>query len=118
MREYALFLLQVAVHNVGQGTVTLLDHGGEEYVATFPSGFCRSILTVPWVELGGQSGHRVCQDRLLSFHRVQVQAILQLRCQQGKTAADASAMGKLHHLNFAPQIAIPLTANCAREIRY
>ena len=30
-----------------------MDHG-EEYVVTFPSGFGRSILTVPWVELGGK----------------------------------------------------------------
>lgn len=49
------FIWQVAVHNVGKGTVKLLDHD-EEYVATFPSGFCRSILTVPWVELGGKVG--------------------------------------------------------------
>lgn len=33
--------------------MTLLDHN-EEYVVTFPSGFGRSILTVPWVELGGK----------------------------------------------------------------
>jgi hypothetical protein len=39
---------------------------GEEYVVTFPSGYCRSILTTPWLELGGkceiscpQSGYRV-----------------------------------------------------------
>ena len=31
----------------------LLDHD-EEYVCSFPSGFGRSILTVPWVELGGK----------------------------------------------------------------
>ena len=41
------------MYNIGQGTVTLLDHN-EEYVVTFPSGFGRSILTVPWVELGGK----------------------------------------------------------------
>ena len=46
-------LLQVAVYNIGQGSVKLLDHD-EEYVCTFPSGFGRSILTVPWVELGGK----------------------------------------------------------------
>ena len=44
---------QVAVHNVGKGTVTLLDHD-EEYVATFPSAYARSILSVPWIELGGK----------------------------------------------------------------
>ncbi len=26
---------------------------GEEYVCTFPSAYGRSILTVPWIELGG-----------------------------------------------------------------
>ena len=45
--------LQVAVHNLGQGTVNLLDLD-EEYIATFPSAYGRSILTVPWVELGGK----------------------------------------------------------------
>ena len=43
----------MAVHNVGQGMVTLLDLD-EEYIATFPSAYGRSILTVPWVELGGK----------------------------------------------------------------
>ena len=31
----------------------MIDHD-EEYICTFPSGFARSILTVPWVELGGK----------------------------------------------------------------
>ena len=26
----------------------------ETYKINFPSGYCRSILTVPWVELGGE----------------------------------------------------------------
>ena len=43
----------MAVHNVGEGVVNLLEHD-EEYKATFPSGYGRSILTVPWVELGGK----------------------------------------------------------------
>jgi oxysterol-binding protein-related protein 9/10/11 len=38
---------------MGHGTVNLLDLD-EEYIATFPSAFGRSILTVPWVELGGK----------------------------------------------------------------
>lgn len=57
--------MSVAVHNVGEGRVSLLDHG-EDYVATFPSGYARSILSTPWVELGGkptitcpQTGYRV-----------------------------------------------------------
>ncbi|XP_040573447.1 oxysterol-binding protein-related protein 9 [Lepeophtheirus salmonis] len=45
--------MSIAVHNVGQGSVKLLDYG-EEYVATFPTGYGRSILTVPWIELGGK----------------------------------------------------------------
>ena len=27
----------------------------ESYELTFPCGYCRSILTVPWVELGGDT---------------------------------------------------------------
>jgi len=41
------FFLEVAVHNLGHGTVSLIDFD-EEYIVTFPSGFGRSILTVPW----------------------------------------------------------------------
>ncbi|CAG0913599.1 unnamed protein product [Notodromas monacha] len=44
--------LSIAVHMVGQGVVSLLDHN-EEYIFSFPSGYGRSILTVPWMELGG-----------------------------------------------------------------
>jgi len=32
--------------------VNVLDHG-EDYVLTFPSAYGRSIMTTPWVELGG-----------------------------------------------------------------
>ena len=56
--------MSIAAHMVGEGKVRLADLG-EEYVVTFPSGYCRSILTTPWVELGGkcditcpQSGYR------------------------------------------------------------
>lgn len=44
--------LSIGVHNLGQGCVRLLDKE-EEYILNFPSGYGRSILTVPWVELGG-----------------------------------------------------------------
>lgn len=44
--------LSIGVHNVGQGIVTLCDLN-EEYILTFPNGYGRSILTVPWIELGG-----------------------------------------------------------------
>lgn len=44
--------LSVGVHNIGKGVINLLKHN-ETYVCTFPSAYGRSILTVPWVELGG-----------------------------------------------------------------
>uniref|UniRef100_A0AAG5DAP8 Oxysterol-binding protein n=2 Tax=Anopheles atroparvus TaxID=41427 RepID=A0AAG5DAP8_ANOAO len=44
--------LSIGVHNIGQGTVTLCDLN-EEYIVTFPNGYGRSILTIPWIELGG-----------------------------------------------------------------
>ena len=57
--------MSIAAHMLGEGRVRLQEQG-EEYVVTFPSGYCRSILTTPWVELGGrcditcpQSGYRV-----------------------------------------------------------
>lgn len=40
------------MYNIGQGVVSVLDYD-EEYVVTFPNGYGRSILTVPWIELGG-----------------------------------------------------------------
>ncbi|XP_061413842.1 oxysterol-binding protein-related protein 9-like isoform X2 [Lethenteron reissneri] len=45
--------MSIGVHNIGQGCVSLLDHD-EDYIITFPNGYGRSILTVPWVELGGE----------------------------------------------------------------
>lgn len=63
--------LSIGVHNIGEGVVTLVDRS-EEYIVTFPNGYgryviinniinnnnqmlalSRSILTVPWIELGG-----------------------------------------------------------------
>lgn len=44
--------LSIGVHNIGQGCVSVIDHN-EEYILTFPSGYGRSILGVPWIELGG-----------------------------------------------------------------
>uniref|UniRef100_A0A3Q3E7Y5 Uncharacterized protein n=1 Tax=Hippocampus comes TaxID=109280 RepID=A0A3Q3E7Y5_HIPCM len=35
------------------GCLTLLEHD-EEYTFTLPCAYARSILTVPWVELGGK----------------------------------------------------------------
>lgn len=45
--------LSIGVHNIGTGIVTLCDLN-EEYILTFPNGYGRSILSVPWIELGGQ----------------------------------------------------------------
>ena len=45
-------MLSLQVHNVGEGKISVLDHG-EDYVLTFPSAYGNSIMTTPWVELGG-----------------------------------------------------------------
>ncbi|XP_071852796.1 oxysterol-binding protein-related protein 9-like isoform X3 [Apostichopus japonicus] len=45
--------LSIGVEMVGQACVSDLKHE-EEYIATFPNGYGRSILTVPWFELGGK----------------------------------------------------------------
>lgn len=45
--------MSIGVSMVGEGVLHLLDHD-EEYVFTLPSAYARSILTVPWVELGGK----------------------------------------------------------------
>ena len=51
--SHCLVLLTAQVHNIGEGRVSLLSTG-EDYVVTFPSAYGRSILTTPWVELGGK----------------------------------------------------------------
>ncbi|XP_022099491.1 oxysterol-binding protein-related protein 11-like [Acanthaster planci] len=45
--------MSVGVNNVGEGTIRDLEHS-EDYTMTFPSAYGRSILTVPWMELGGR----------------------------------------------------------------
>ncbi|KAM9326890.1 oxysterol-binding protein-related protein 9 [Gastrophryne carolinensis] len=45
--------MSIGVHNIGQGCVSCLDYD-EHYIITFPNGYGRSILTVPWIELGGE----------------------------------------------------------------
>ncbi|XP_015766311.1 PREDICTED: oxysterol-binding protein-related protein 11-like [Acropora digitifera] len=45
--------MSIGVVNHGEGVISLLEHD-EDYVITFPSTYCRSILTFPWVELGGK----------------------------------------------------------------
>ncbi|KAH9369775.1 hypothetical protein HPB48_007742 [Haemaphysalis longicornis] len=44
--------MSIGVHNVGMGVIQFLKHD-EQYTVTFPSGYGRSIFTVPWIELGG-----------------------------------------------------------------
>ncbi|KAM3720522.1 Oxysterol-binding protein-related protein [Dirofilaria immitis] len=45
--------LSIGVTNIGCGTVRLHNHD-EEYVLTFPNGYGRSIMSIPWIELGGK----------------------------------------------------------------
>lgn len=45
--------MSIGVTMVGEGILSLLEHG-EEYTFSLPCAFARSILTVPWVELGGK----------------------------------------------------------------
>lgn len=44
--------LSVVVYNVGQGVIRL-HKLNEEYTFTFPTAYIRSLVTSPWVELGG-----------------------------------------------------------------
>ncbi|XP_065647568.1 oxysterol-binding protein-related protein 11 isoform X3 [Hydra vulgaris] len=62
--------MSVGVVNVGEGVINLPLHD-EEYVLTFPNAFCRSILTVPWMELGGRTYIRCPQtgyNATILFH--------------------------------------------------
>ncbi|XP_077573049.1 oxysterol-binding protein-related protein 9 isoform X2 [Stigmatopora nigra] len=45
--------ISIGVCNIGQGCVSCLEHD-EHYILNFPNGYGRSILNVPWVELGGE----------------------------------------------------------------
>ncbi|KAM6967630.1 oxysterol-binding protein-related protein 10-like [Aplochiton taeniatus] len=45
--------MSIGVSMVGEGVLYLMEHD-EEYVFTLPCAYARSILTVPWVELGGK----------------------------------------------------------------
>uniref|UniRef100_A0A671KLA0 Oxysterol-binding protein n=1 Tax=Sinocyclocheilus anshuiensis TaxID=1608454 RepID=A0A671KLA0_9TELE len=45
--------MSIGVSMIGEGYLHLLEHG-EEYTFSLPSAYARSILTVPWVELGGK----------------------------------------------------------------
>ena len=41
---------------------------GEDYVLTFPSAYGRSILTTPWVELGGSCKRTKIQIQIYNNH--------------------------------------------------
>ncbi|KAG1937668.1 oxysterol-binding protein-related protein 11 [Pimephales promelas] len=45
--------MSIGVSMIGEGNLHLLEHD-EEYTFSLPSAYARSILTVPWVELGGK----------------------------------------------------------------
>ncbi|XP_069472738.1 oxysterol-binding protein-related protein 11 [Ambystoma mexicanum] len=45
--------MSIGVTMIGEGLLCLLEHG-EEYTFSLPCAYARSILTVPWVELGGK----------------------------------------------------------------
>ncbi|CAH2304969.1 oxysterol-binding -related 11 [Pelobates cultripes] len=45
--------MSIGVTMIGEGVLHLLEHS-EEYTFTLPCAYARSILTVPWVELGGK----------------------------------------------------------------
>uniref|UniRef100_A0A8C7IEP2 Oxysterol-binding protein n=1 Tax=Oncorhynchus kisutch TaxID=8019 RepID=A0A8C7IEP2_ONCKI len=45
--------MSIGVSMIGEGCLYLLEHD-EEYTFTLPCAYARSILTVPWVELGGK----------------------------------------------------------------
>uniref|UniRef100_A0A672YAX1 Oxysterol-binding protein n=1 Tax=Sphaeramia orbicularis TaxID=375764 RepID=A0A672YAX1_9TELE len=45
--------MSIGVSMIGEGCLYLMEHD-EEYTFTLPCAYARSILTVPWVELGGK----------------------------------------------------------------
>ncbi|XP_068095169.1 oxysterol-binding protein-related protein 9 isoform X2 [Hyperolius riggenbachi] len=62
--------MSIGVHNIGQGCVSCLDYD-EHYIITFPNGYGRSILTVPWVELGGECNincSKTGYSAIITFH--------------------------------------------------
>ncbi|KAL1270137.1 hypothetical protein QQF64_032426 [Cirrhinus molitorella] len=53
--------MSIGVHNIGQGCVSCLEYD-EHYILTFPNGYGRSILTVPWVEWVERKKHRITAE--------------------------------------------------------
>lgn len=48
-----IFMILTTFMFLYSGILSLLEHG-EEYTFSLPCAYARSILTVPWVELGGK----------------------------------------------------------------
>uniref|UniRef100_G1KQ26 Oxysterol-binding protein-related protein 10 n=1 Tax=Anolis carolinensis TaxID=28377 RepID=G1KQ26_ANOCA len=62
--------MSVGVSMVGEGVLHVMEHG-EEYVFTLPCAYARSILTIPWVELGGKVNIHCAQtgySAVVTFH--------------------------------------------------
>ncbi|XP_043821332.1 oxysterol-binding protein-related protein 10 isoform X2 [Dromiciops gliroides] len=62
--------MSVGVSLVGEGILRLLDYE-EDYVFTLPNAYARSILTIPWVELGGKvtmDCNKTGYTALVTFH--------------------------------------------------
>ncbi|XP_057290683.1 oxysterol-binding protein-related protein 11-like [Hydractinia symbiolongicarpus] len=62
--------MSIGVVNVGEGVIHLPELN-EDYIFTFPNAYCRSILTVPWIELGGRTFIKCPQtgyNATLTFH--------------------------------------------------
>ncbi|XP_044154841.1 oxysterol-binding protein-related protein 11 [Bufo gargarizans] len=62
--------MSIGVTMVGEGVLRLLDYD-EEYTFTLPCAYARSILTVPWVELGGKVNVNCCKtgySAAITFH--------------------------------------------------
>lgn len=49
-----MHIIFLGVNNIGHATLSIHHPTREDYVLGFPNGYARSILSVPWVELGGQ----------------------------------------------------------------
>lgn len=62
--------MSIGVINIGEGVISLPEIH-EDYVITFPNAYCRSILTTPWIELGGKTLIRCPQSGYhasITFH--------------------------------------------------
>lgn len=75
--------------------IVLMSHN-EEYIATLPSAYGRSILTVPWVELGGkcvincpQTGYSAHMEFHCKVHLLQLMHIMQYRYVVGSLCMEA-----------------------------